>query len=266
MIVLKHLPDIVVKEYTILFNNCFDQSYYLVRWKKAKIIPIKKKGKESSDPSEYMPISLTMNISKIFEKLIKKQILDYAEPNNIIPDNQFGFRAKHSTVHAIHKFLSDVNNYLLNGKLVGTVLLDLEKDFGSVWLNVSIYILILLEFPLTLILLISDMIHGKTFVTWDGFNLSTIVSTILEGMQPGTALILFIIYTHKILNLFNLRIIIIHIQAHMQTIPYFMWQTAKYRSYNKNLILYSTKYINITNYGTSRSTRSKAKLFYSEKK
>ncbi|XP_008555147.1 uncharacterized protein LOC103576621 [Microplitis demolitor] len=207
MIVLKHLPDNMIKDYTIIFNNCFNHSYYPTRWKRAKVIPIKKKDKDSSDPASYRPISLTINISKIFEKFIKIQLMEHANAEKIIPDNQFGFRAKHSTVHAINKFASDINKHLFSGRLVGTVLLDLEKAFDSVWLNGLIYILILLKFPYTLVLLICDMIHGKSFITWDGTNISSSIFYILEGLQQGTVTspALFIIYSSKILNLFDLN-------------------------------------------------------------
>lgn len=171
------------------------------------MIPIKKKDKDSSDPASYRPISLTINISKIFERLIKIQIINHVDTNKLIPDNQFGFRARHSTVHAINKFASVINRHLLKGKLVGAALLDLEKAFDSVWLNGLIYVLVKLKFPMTLILLISNMVQGKTFVTWDGVNLSTLIFTILEGLQQGTVTStpLFIIYNSEILNLFGLN-------------------------------------------------------------
>lgn len=207
MIVLKHLPINLILDYTTIFNNAVNQSYYPVRWKRAKVIPIQKKDKLSSDPTSYRPISLTCNISKIFEKLIKRSLLDHINSNGIIPDNQFGFRARHSTIHAINKFASDLNNYLLNGKLVGAVLIDLEKAFDSVWLNGLTYKLVQLGFPSHLTALITDMIHGKSFVTWDGANTSTYIFKITEGLQQGTVTspILFNIFNAEVINAFNLN-------------------------------------------------------------
>lgn len=43
MIVLKHLPINLILDYTTIFNNAVNQSYYPVRWKRAKVIPILKK-------------------------------------------------------------------------------------------------------------------------------------------------------------------------------------------------------------------------------
>ncbi|KAI4475663.1 hypothetical protein M0804_014159 [Polistes exclamans] len=133
--------------------------------------------------------------------------MDHVENNNVIPDNKYWFNSRHSTVHAIHKFASDLNGYLLNGMLIRAVLLDLEKAFDSVWLNGLIYILLKRDFPRELILLISDMLNGKSFLVWNCILRSSVTFWVLEGMQQGTvtAPVLFNIYNSKILNLFDLN-------------------------------------------------------------
>ncbi|XP_074112249.1 uncharacterized protein LOC141535960 [Cotesia typhae] len=86
MIVLKHLPTALMKDYTVIINNSFNLSYYPTRWKRTKVIPIKKKNKDHSVPASNRPISLTNNLSKIYEKLIKDQLMSHADENKIIPD------------------------------------------------------------------------------------------------------------------------------------------------------------------------------------
>ncbi|KAK0093217.1 hypothetical protein PV326_014027, partial [Microctonus aethiopoides] len=41
-IVLKHLPNNIVKEYTIIFNNALNNYYFPDDWKKAKVLAIPK--------------------------------------------------------------------------------------------------------------------------------------------------------------------------------------------------------------------------------
>ncbi|XP_015180765.1 PREDICTED: uncharacterized protein LOC107068640 [Polistes dominula] len=172
MIVLKYIPTELIMDITTIFNNCLNHSYYPERWKRAKI-----------------------------------NIMEHVENNNIIPDNQYGFKSSHSTTHAIHKFASDLNKYLLNSMLIGTVLLDLEKAFDSVWLNGLIYILLERNFQKELILLIYDMLHWKSFVVWNGTLTSSLTFWIREGLQQETvtAPILFNIYNSENLNLFDLN-------------------------------------------------------------
>ncbi|KAK2582806.1 hypothetical protein KPH14_008895 [Odynerus spinipes] len=141
-IILKHLPMKIMKDYTVLFNNALNMQYFPDAWKIVKIIPILKKGKPPNRASSYRPISLTPNISKVYEAVINSRIVAQCETGKVIPDNQFGFRHQLSTVHAIHKLLSDVNAHLANNEMVGATLIDLEKAFDSVWINGLIYTLL----------------------------------------------------------------------------------------------------------------------------
>lgn len=91
--------------------------------------------------------------------------------------------------------------------MVGAILLDIEKAFDSVWLNGLIYKLVNYKFPNHIILLITDMVTNKRFITWDGNQTSNKIYTIQEGLQQGTVTspILFNIYIAKIINSFGLN-------------------------------------------------------------
>ena len=206
-IILKNLPFNIIKNYTILFNNCLNLCYFPAAWKKAKLLPILKKGKNPSDPASYRPISLTPSISKVYEAVINNIINYHTNKNNVIPDNQFGFRFKHSTIHAINKFTSDINKHLNKNEIVGACLIDIEKAFDSVWIEGLACVLIKENYPIYLIYLIWDMIQNKTFVTWDGRRISSLIFKILEGLSQGTvnSPTLFNIFNSKVLNISNLN-------------------------------------------------------------
>ncbi|OXU23805.1 hypothetical protein TSAR_011986 [Trichomalopsis sarcophagae] len=206
-IVLKHLPTIIISAYTIIFNNCLNNRFYPEAWKKAKILPILQKGKPPNEVTSYRPISLTPSISKVYEVLINNTLNHYTNLNSIIPDNQFGFKHKHSTTHALHKLLNDINSHLHNKEMVCACFVDLERAFDSVWINGLINKLHQLKYPLDLIQLIWHMTRDRKFQTWDGENLSTITFDIIEGLMQGTvnSPALFNIFTHNIPNLFNLN-------------------------------------------------------------
>ncbi|XP_011314664.1 uncharacterized protein [Fopius arisanus] len=182
-IIIRHLPLNIIKDLTILINNALNINYFPKIWKVAQVIPILKKEKPSEDPSSYRPISLTPNLSKVYEIIINNLITLHSNQNKIIPDNQFGFRHHHSTTHAVHKFLADVNKSLHLNYMVGATLIDLEKAFDSVWHDGLIYTLIKKKFPTNLIKLIWDMISDRTFYTTDGTHSSSKSFRILEGLQ-----------------------------------------------------------------------------------
>ena len=46
---------------------------------------------------KYLPISLLPSISIVFEKVVLNQLSDYFTVNNLLFEDQYGFRDKHST-------------------------------------------------------------------------------------------------------------------------------------------------------------------------
>jgi hypothetical protein len=64
--------------------------------KTAKVIPIFKKG-DKQNLNNYRPISLLPVLSKVLEKIINKQITEELNEFHLIDDDQYGFRAEHST-------------------------------------------------------------------------------------------------------------------------------------------------------------------------
>lgn len=150
-IALKNIPDCIIRNYCILFNNALNNNYYPHKWKLSKIIPIKKINKNHKSYKNYRPINLVPNISKVFEIIIYNKILEYTQSKKIMPDIQFGFRYNHSTVHAINKLVSDVIMGFNDNNVTGAILIDLERAFDSVWIEGLIYKLEKLGFNINLI-------------------------------------------------------------------------------------------------------------------
>lgn len=105
----------IIYNYTIIFNNLLNYSLFPDSWKKAKVVAILKKNKDIESPASYRPISLLPNISKIFEIIINDRIARFCKENDIIPECQFGFQPRHSTIHALNRLTSDIN-WALNNK------------------------------------------------------------------------------------------------------------------------------------------------------
>lgn len=100
-ILLKHLPRKGVVLLTNIINASIRQKYFPTVWKSSIIIPVPKPNKDISDPKNIRPINLLNNISKIMEKVLLTNLTKTAKDDNILPENQFGFRHKLSTVHAV---------------------------------------------------------------------------------------------------------------------------------------------------------------------
>lgn len=148
-------------------------------------------------------------MSKIFEVVINKALTSFCDKNLIIPESQFGFRHKHSTLHAVNKFTADICWALNNNECVAACFIDLEKAFDTVWLDGLFYKLIKKGFPRQLIKILWVMLHDKQFRVHDGDTASTKTFSIADGLQQGTvnSPILFNIYNSDILGLFGLNVL-----------------------------------------------------------
>ena len=95
------IPTKLIKENSDIFgdfifgnyNNCVFSSIFPNSLKNAIITPVHKKGAKTSKDN-YRPVSILSNISKIYERLLFKQILEYFEP--ILSKFQCGFRKEFS--------------------------------------------------------------------------------------------------------------------------------------------------------------------------
>lgn len=194
-VVLKNIPEIMILDYCTLFNNMINNSYYPRDWKKAKVVVVPKKDKDSSKPENLRPISLLPNISKVFEMCVNNTLSKLCLLNNLTNDKQFGFKHKHSTINAINKLVSDIN-WNWNRKLcTGACLIDMEKAFDSIWIQGLICKFIDYKFPLNLVILLFNMINGKSFTVHHKNRVSKTYK-IANGLQQGTvnAPVLFNIY------------------------------------------------------------------------
>ena len=83
--------------------------------------------------NNYRPISLLSCISKIIERIIYNNLLEYLKKFDILTDRQFGFRPKHSTVDAIAELTERIRLMLDTKSSVPlTSYLDLKKAFDTV--------------------------------------------------------------------------------------------------------------------------------------
>ena len=115
----------------ILINKSLSEGTFPELLKLANVIPIYKK-KDKFLCSNYRPISLLSNLSKIYEKVFHKQLYEFLEQNNMLYERQFGFRSKHSTDHALLAITENIKNKIDNHVFTCGVFIDLEKAFDTV--------------------------------------------------------------------------------------------------------------------------------------
>ena len=119
----------------------------------------------------------------------------FLSDNNLLYDKQFGFRANHSTNHALISTTEQIKLKLDKGNLVGGVFIDLEKAFDTVNHNILITKLYSYGFRGVSQELIKSFLQNRQqYVSINGFD-----SNIMEikcGVPQGSTLgpLLFLIY------------------------------------------------------------------------
>ncbi|KAL4143539.1 hypothetical protein QTP88_005858 [Uroleucon formosanum] len=187
------LPKKALLMLTHIYNSMLRLSYFPLLWKFSVIIMILKPGKPPDSPKSYRPISLFPLFSKIFEKIILKRILPVIESN--LPNNQFGFRHNHSTIHQIHRLVDNIS-YALEKKLICTgVFLDVAQAFDTVW-HEGLLLKLKTFLPPYYYLLFKSYLKDRHFSVRSGSAISEIFP-ICAGVPQGAvaAPLLFNLYT-----------------------------------------------------------------------
>jgi hypothetical protein len=61
-------------------------------------------------------------VSKVFEKILLKRLLPVVENNKLIPNHQFSFRQRHSTIEQMHRIVPRINEALENKQYCSSAL------------------------------------------------------------------------------------------------------------------------------------------------
>lgn len=100
-------------------------------WKIKRVTPLFKNGNRD-EAGNYRPVSVVSTTMKIFEKLVYNQFIAFILENNILHNNQSGFRNGFSTSTAALEVKERIINCLKSNKFVCAVLIDLSKAFDTV--------------------------------------------------------------------------------------------------------------------------------------
>ena len=91
---LKLIALLIAKPLSQLFNKSLSQGIYPNEFKKANVKPIFKSKGSPSDPTCYRPISILSAISKVFEKIVYKNIYQHITDHSLLTEKQSGYRKK----------------------------------------------------------------------------------------------------------------------------------------------------------------------------
>ena len=83
-------------------------------------------------PANYRPVALTSHLIKLFEKIVRKQMVAYMEENELFNPRQHGFRQGRSCLSQLIAHFDHITQLLETGQNVDVVYLDFAKAFDKV--------------------------------------------------------------------------------------------------------------------------------------
>lgn len=184
-----------------IFVKSLDQGIVPVEFKTASVVPIYKSGDQSLF-SSYRPVSVISTVAKIFESMIKKQLLSYFHERSLFSDNQFGFLPGRGTDLAIEKHVNSIVSSTDKSLYTLAVYLDFQKAFDVLDIDILLYKFRKYGIGGTALAWLGSFCKGRRQVV----KINKCYSDVLE-LQYGTAQggvlgpIIFLIYINDLLNI-----------------------------------------------------------------
>ena len=131
MVLVKSVIQDVVKPVTNICNLSLTTGIFPDDMKCAKVIPLFKTGCNRSF-TNYRPISLLPQLSKVLEKVFCKRLVTFLNKHKVFSESQFGFRHGRSTADALASLVESITDAFDKKMFTIGVFVDLRKAFDTV--------------------------------------------------------------------------------------------------------------------------------------
>jgi exonuclease III len=128
---IKLIWQTLVFPITHIIDTSLQTSIFPTCWKSALLNPIPK-IRNPVNTKDFRPISLLCTLSKVVEKIVGEQVLDYLNSQNILDPFQSGYRKLYSTATALLKITEDMRMAIFKKRVIVSVFLDFSKAFECV--------------------------------------------------------------------------------------------------------------------------------------
>lgn len=201
---LKNCPIEFTKNIVNLINGILRLQHFPEAWKNAIVILIPKQGEDPLFPQSHRPISLLCTMGKLTERIVLRRLEEELQSNNTIPDEQYGFRAEHSTEQQVLRLTENVINNINMRHISAAAFFDISKAFDKVWHQGLIVKMNQAGTTLAVTRLINSYLKSRTFQVKIG-SCRSAKTPITAGVPQGGVLSpkLYNIYSSDIPRVFG---------------------------------------------------------------
>lgn len=129
---LKTLAPAIAPNLATIMNRSMAIGSFPSVWKRANVAAVWKGKGSKTDAGNYRPISILPVLARMFEREVAGQLAKHCYAFDIIPNEQFGFRPKSNCEMALIAATDEWLKQMDEGKIVGSLLIDLSKAFDTV--------------------------------------------------------------------------------------------------------------------------------------
>jgi hypothetical protein len=116
-----------------IFRASLEEGILPDQWRRAKIIPLKKPGKEDYTIAKaWRPISLLATLGKILESVVAERLSYAVETYGLLPTNHFGARKQRSAEQALMLLQESIYNAWRGRKILSLVSFDVKGAYNGV--------------------------------------------------------------------------------------------------------------------------------------
>ena len=134
---IKICDDSIFKPLDLILKSCLENGKFPIEWKKANVVPLYKKKQTAIE--NCRPISLLPVCGKILERLIYNKMFEFFTENELISQNQSGFKPGDSCISQLLCITHDIYQSLDDGLETRAVFLDISKAFDKVLHEVLLF-------------------------------------------------------------------------------------------------------------------------------
>lgn len=114
------------------YNKVWESGKRPVSWNLSKVVPIPKRV-GANTPGDTRPINLINTRTKLFDKILNNRLSYILEENQLIDDNQFGFRKNRQTLSSLINLNKKISDAFDNRGHIQMISFDIKKAFDRIW-------------------------------------------------------------------------------------------------------------------------------------